>query len=106
MLNFYFIRCLRYDQLCMYKLLFSANCLDVSKDKILLSGKNVSSRNVNELSIFRIPAKLTSSDDEGMTKDRDFSLVAGVNDEKSGFIQVKGLATKQLRTFHNFNHLN
>ena len=99
MLNFYFIRCLRYDQLCMYKLLFSANCLDVSKDKILLSGKNVSSRNVNELSIFRIPAKLTSSDDEGMTKDRDFSLVAGVHDEKSGFIQVKGFGDETVTYF-------
>ena len=99
MLNFYFIRCFRYDQLCMYKLLFSANCLDVSKDKILLSGKNVSSRNVNELSIFRIPAKLTSSDDEGMTKDRDFSLVAGVNDEKSGFIQVKGFGDETVTYF-------
>jgi hypothetical protein len=72
----------------MYKLTFSPGCFDVSGDKILLSGKN--SGHLFEISMFRIPAKLmtTNPEEEGMTKDRDFCLVAGINDQTSSFLQV------------------
>ena len=75
----------------MYKLTFAPSCLDVSDHRILLSGENSKSGNLFEMSIFRIPAKLltTNPEDEGMTKDRDFSLVAGITNEKNRFVQVR-----------------
>ena len=81
----------RYSHLHMYRLAFTPTCLDISSDKILVSGKSGTSENCFEMSVFRIPAKLmtTCPEEEGMTKERDFSLVAGVTHEKFNFLQVR-----------------
>ncbi len=75
----------------MYRLAFTPTCLDISFDKILVAGKTQKSEKCYEMSLFRIPAKLmtTCPEDEGMTKERDFSLVAGVTHQKYNFIQVR-----------------
>jgi hypothetical protein len=75
----------------MYRLAFTPTCLDISFDKILVAGKTQKSEKCYEMSLFRIPAKLmtTCPEDEGMTKERDFSLVAGVTHQKYSFIQVR-----------------
>ncbi len=74
----------------MYKLSFAPTLLDISSDRILVAGQNAKNGNCHEMSLFRIPAKLTTTtpEQEGMTKERDFSLIAGVTNEKSGFVQV------------------
>ncbi len=75
----------------MYRLAFTPTCLDISFDKILVAGKTQKSEKCYEMSLFRIPAKLmtTCPEDEGMTKERDFSLVAGVTHQKYNFTQVR-----------------
>ncbi len=74
----------------MYELSFAPTLLDISSDRILVAGQNAKNGNRHEMSLFRIPAKLTTMtpEQEGMTKERDFSLIAGVTNEKSGFVQV------------------
>jgi hypothetical protein len=74
----------------MYKLSFAPTLLDIASDKILVAGQNVKDEKCHEMSLFRIPAKLTTTtpEQEGMTKERDFSLIAGVTNEKFGFVQV------------------